>query len=663
MEDGHCTQQTALVGRRGRADRTPEMRLTCSVIAMSLLILPNQWQAESARTFSIDYERHTFLKDGQPFRIVGGAMHYFRVPSAYWDDRLHKLRMGGLNAVDFYIDWSGHEPEPGVYNFLNTYNLTAFLEAVMKADLLALVRPGPFVCGEIDNAGYPYWLVRKHPHIRYRTLQKEYVQEVKKWFSVLFPILVPYLYKNGGPIILVQLENEYGHLDGYCDPNYMEFMLSLQESYLGKDVVMFRSDSPVKSRYDCDKVRDVLVAGNLNAKSNITDAFEEIRNAMVIPGGPILIPEYYTGWMDYWGYKHNTGDDPRKVVRTFKELMETGSNVVFYMYHGGTSFGFKAGTSAGSPLVSSYDYGAPLAEDGDPRPYYFKIREVISKYMPVPKGKLPGPTPKLNLGAVFLDEGTPLDTVMQHFRRKGLLKRARSENPMTFEEFGQDFGFVMYKATAKVSRTGVYNVTLHGLRDRAHLFVRKDRHIIRSFIFDKGEEVIVYANVSLNRGYERLSILVENMGREDFGPKNKDPKGLRRVTADGANVTGWTMEAVPLTRTREIFELLRFMGGNRRKGCKRAPCFFHGSFVLPPGQRVLDTFLDPSNYTKGVVFVNGINVGRYWPKFGPQVRLYVPAVFLLAYPNKNSLILMEVDESPRQYQRGVSFVDKPLLGL
>ncbi|KAK8782257.1 hypothetical protein V5799_016402 [Amblyomma americanum] len=568
--------------------------------------------------------------------------------------------MGGLNVVDFYIDWSGHEPEPGVYNFLDIYNLTAFLEAVKKADLLAVVRPGPFVCGEIDNAGYPYWLVRKHPHIRYRTLQREYVQEVKKWFGVLFPMLVPYLYKNGGPIILVQLENEYGHLDGYCDPKYMEFMLSLQESFLGKDVVMFRSDSPVQSRYECDKVRDVLVAGNLNAKSNITDAFQEIRKAMVKPGGPILIPEYYTGWMDYWGYNHNV-EDPSKTVRTFKELMERGANVVFYMYHGGTSFGFKAGTSNESPLVSSYDYGAPLAEDGDPRPYYFQIRKVIRNYMPVPKGKLPARTPKLNLGAVLLDEGTPLDKVMQHFRKKRLLKQARSEYPMTFEEFGQDFGFVMYKARTKVRRSGIYNVTLHGLRDRAHLFVRRDRHIFQSFIFNEGDKAKVCANVSLKRGHEKLSILVENMGREDFGPKNKDPKGIRRVTADRFNVTGWTMEAVPLTRTRDILELIRFLAGSRRKGCKSAPCFFHGSFVLPQGQRLLDTYLDPSNYTKGVVFVNGINLGRYWPKFGPQVRLYVPAVFLQPYPKKNSVVVMEVDELPQRGQRGVSFVDKPFL--
>ncbi|XP_049514351.1 beta-galactosidase-1-like protein [Dermacentor silvarum] len=615
--------------------------------------------SEAARAFTIDYERQTFLKDGKPFRFVGGAMHYFRVPRPYWDDRLRKLRMGGLNVVDFYIDWSGHEPEPGQYNFRDNYDLAAFLEALKKADLLALVRPGPFVCGEIDNAGFPYWLVRKHPHIRYRTMQREYTREVEKWFNVLFPKIVPYLYKNGGPIILVQLENEYGHLDGYCDPNYMEFMLQMQERLLGKDVVMFRSDSPVQSRYDCDWVRDVLVAGNCYPKTNVSETFGAIRRGMVKPGGPILVPEYYTGWMDYWGYAHNK-EDPRHVIKTFEEMMDHGANVVFYMYHGGTSFGFKAGTSNTAPLVSSYDYGAPLAEDGDPRPYYYQIRRSISKYMPVPKGPLPRRSRKLRLDAVRMNEGTPLDRVMRHFRDKGLLRQKQSTHPMTFEEFGLDFGFMVYKTRVQVRRARKYNVTLHGLRDRAHLSVRQERHVIQAFTMNEDEQPKLYEKVLL-RGGEKMSILVENMGREDFGPKNKDPKGIRRVTADGSNMTGWVMEAVPVTRNRDVSELMRFLKRRSGEACKGPPCFYYGSFVLPKGQARLDTFLDPSNYTKGIAFVNGINLGRYWPAVGPQVTLYVPAVFLRPHPEENNVIMMEIDQVPKRGQRGVSFANRPRL--
>lgn len=617
-------------------------------------------QSEAQRTFSIDYEKHTFLKDGKPFQFVGGSMEYFRVPRRYWDDRLHKIRMGGLNVVNFYIDWSGHEPEPGEYNFRDNYDLSAYLEAIKKAGLLAVVKPGPFVCGEIDNAGFPYWLVGKHPHIQYRTMQKEYVHEVEKWFNVLFPRIVPYLYKNGGPIILVQLENEYGHLDGYCDRNYMEFMLSLQERLLGKDVVMFRSDSPIKFRYDCDWVRDVLVGGNCYPKTNITDAFSEIRLNMVVPGGPILVPEYYTGWMDYWGYAHNK-ENPQDVVRTFDEMMKLGANVIFYMYHGGTSFGFKAGTSNTAPLVSSYDYGAPLAEDGDPRPYYYEIRRVIEKYMPVPQGTLPGQTRKLHLGAIRMNGGTPLNEVMEHFREKGLLRQKRSKFPMTFEEFGLDFGFMIYKTKVRLQRARMYNVTLHGLSDRAHLSVGRNRHVIQAFGFDEDEKPKLYEKVLLREG-EELSILVENMGREDFGPKNKDPKGIRRVTADKSTMTDWVMEAVPVRRSSDVKELMRFLEHRDGEPCKGPPCFYYGFFVLPKGQAPLNTFLDPSNYTKGVAFVNGINLGRYWPVEGPQVTLYVPGIFLRSYPAKNVVVMMEIDELPEENRREVSFVNRPIIG-
>ncbi|KAL3196036.1 hypothetical protein MRX96_045399 [Rhipicephalus microplus] len=327
------------------------------VWSLSAILVILATPASCGRSFYIDYDKHTFVKDGQPFRLVGGSMHYFRVPRAYWDDRLYKLRMGGLNAVDFYIDWSGHEPEPEQYNFIDNYDVVAYLEAIKKADLLAVIRPGPYICGEVDNGGYPYWLLRKHPNIRYRSTQKEYVDEVTKWFHKLLPMFVPYLYKNGGPIIMFQVENEYGHLDNGCDPNYMEFMLTLQEKGLGKDVVMYHTNFPNERRFYCDKVRDILAAGNCASECNMS-IFNTIRKVQVKPGGPLLVAEYYTGWMNFWGWDNNPAY-PAKVLDTFKKLMDEGANIIIYMYHGGTSFGFKAATSGDAPIVTSYDFDAP----------------------------------------------------------------------------------------------------------------------------------------------------------------------------------------------------------------------------------------------------------------------------------------------------------------
>ncbi|KAL1438019.1 hypothetical protein MTO96_048474 [Rhipicephalus appendiculatus] len=564
-------------------------RLTAILVALAR-------PASCGRSFHIDYEKHTFVKDGQPFRLVGGSMHYFRIPRPYWDDRLHKLRMGGLNAVDFYIDWSGHEPEPEQYNFIDNYDVVAYLEAVKKADLLAVIRPGPFICGEVENAGYPYWLLRKHPNIRYRSTQKEYVDEVTKWFNKLLPMLVPYLYKNGGPIIMFQVENEYGHLDNGCDPKYMEFMLTLQEKGLGKDVVMFRTNFPIGRRFECDKVRDILVAANCDPKCNMS-IFNTIRKVQVKPGGPLLVAEYYTGWMNFWGWDNNPAYPPG-VIDTFKKMMDEGANIIFYMYHGGTSFGFKAATSE----------------------------------------------------------------VMDHFRSKGWLRRTQSKFPVTFEQLGQDFGFLVYSTEVRADLNGSQLLKVHALRDMAQLFVRDERHMMRCFETSR-LRVVTNATVKLSKG-EKISIFVENMGREDFGQKNLDPKGMQNVTVNGVNLTDWTIEAVPVTRNRDVTELMRLLE-SRGKGNvdgKKTPRFFHGTFKLGEGQKPLDTFLDPSNYTKGIAFVNGINLGRYWPAAGPQVRLYVPGVFLRPHPEENKLIMFEVEGlRSDKGERGVRFDDKPYL--
>ncbi|XP_037288989.2 beta-galactosidase [Rhipicephalus microplus] len=617
--------------------------------------------ASCGRSFYIDYDKHTFVKDGQPFRLVGGSMHYFRVPRSYWDDRLYKLRMGGLNAVDFYIDWSGHEPEPEQYNFIDNYDVVAYLEAIKKADLLAVIRPGPFICGEVENGGYPYWLLRKHPNIRYRSTQKEYVDEVTKWFNKLLPMLVPYLYKNGGPIIMFQVENEYGHLDNGCDPKYMEFMLTLQEKGLGKDVVMFRTNFPYEQRFYCDKVRDILVAGNCDPKCNMS-IFNTIRKVQVKPGGPLLVAEYYTGWMNFWGWDNNPAYPPA-VIDTFKKMMDEGANIIIYMYHGGTSFGFKAATSSDAPLVTSYDYDAPIGEDGDPKDYYYSLRDVIGKYLPLKQGDAPKGSPKLKLDVVYMTHVMTLAEVMDHFRWKGWLRRTSSKYPVTFEQLGQDYGFLVYSTEVRMDINGSQLLTVHALRDMAQLFVRDERHMMRCFPTSRLHPV-TNATVKLTKG-EKISIFVENMGREDFGQKNLDPKGMQNVTVNGVNLTDWTIEAVPVTRNRDLTELMRLLesrGKGDVDGKKKTPRFFHGTFKLREGQKPLDTFLDPGNYTKGIAFINGINLGRYWPAAGPQIRLYVPGVFLRPHPEENKLIMFEVEGLwSDKGERGVRFDDKPYL--
>lgn len=623
---------------------------TCAAVLCALSLVLRSGGGE--RSLRVDHANKRFLKDGKPFQFVAGAMHYFRVPRAYWKDRLHKLRMAGLNAVDFYVEWSSHEPQPREYNFAGMYDLVAFLNEVKNEGLLAVVRPGPYICAERDNGGFPYWLLREHPEMKYRSMDVNYLKLVERWYAKLLPMLVPFLYKNGGPIFAVQVENEFGHYK-HCDPNYMDHVLSSLERVLGTDVIYFRNDFPNEAYYSCDYVRDILVAGNFDYTQDPKKMFAVVDWAQVRPC-PWFVAEYYTGWMDQWAWDHNNKSD-LKLVDRFKEILKMGASATIYMFHGGTSFGFKAGISMDSPLVTSYDYGAPIAEDGSLRPMYHKFREVIKDFLPLPGGDLPGQAKKMNFGPVKLNQYLNLNEVLDYFRKINWLTHKQATLPMTFEELGQDYGFVLYTAHVNIDTSnGKGKLELHGLRDRAQVFVQNTVHVFHSFI-PLTRKTRTSAEISVKKG-DKLVILVENMGRDEVGNRNHDRKGLKNVTLNSQLITGWTMDVIPLTRNQDVSELMRLL---RKEGDGKLPGFFGGTFKLSDKQEPLDTFLDPTGWGKGVAYVNGINLGRYWPAVGPQIRLYLPAPFLRRHPEENRLMLFEVEQVPGD--RTVKLVDQPLL--
>uniref|UniRef100_A0A0K8R8L4 Putative beta-galactosidase n=1 Tax=Ixodes ricinus TaxID=34613 RepID=A0A0K8R8L4_IXORI len=254
-----------------------------------------------ARSFIVDYENDRFLKDGEPFRYVSGSLHYFRVPKAYWKDRMTKMKLAGLNALQTYVEWSGHEPEPGKYVFEDNYDLKTFLETAQEVGLLVIFRPGPYICAERDNGGLPYWLLRLDPNMRYRSSDKTYLDAVDKWLSVLLPMVEPYLYKNGGPIITVQVENEYGQYF-VCDHNYMRHLVEVFQHYLGQDIILFRTDAPSDSAYRCDAVNNTLVTADFGAGTNVKRVFDVVKRAQ--GKGLLIVTEYYPGWLDHWGAPH-----------------------------------------------------------------------------------------------------------------------------------------------------------------------------------------------------------------------------------------------------------------------------------------------------------------------------------------------------------------------
>ncbi|XP_037526905.1 beta-galactosidase isoform X1 [Rhipicephalus sanguineus] len=614
-------------------------------VVTSLLACSNC--ASSSRSFTVDYANNQFLKDGQPFRYISGSLHYFRVPKAYWQDRMEKMRLAGLNALQTYVEWSGHEPEPGKFNFEGDYDLKAFLDTAKKVGLLVIFRPGPYICAERDNGGLPYWLLRLNPNMKYRSSDPSYLSRVDKFFGVLLPMIEPYLYKNGGPIITVQVENEYGQYTN-CDKQYMRHLVNITQSYLGQDVVLFRTDAPGDAAYRCDSVEGPLVTADFGANVNVDAMFAAVRRAM--KQGPLVVTEYYPGWLDHWGQRHAKVDQ-KLVMKTFEKILQRNASVNFYMFHGGTNFGFMNGANPPAQ-PTSYDYGAPLTEAGDPNDTYFKIREVVGRYLPLPNGTLPVPASKLKIGAVELHSCATLDDIRSFLRVKGYVTAVTSNRPLSFEELGHAYGYVVYTTRVSFRPSSPANLGVPGIKNRGYVFTAQTRAVVST-------DQLVYSVPVVVQGGQNITILVENTGRINYGAGNRDVKGIiENVTLDNHLLSGWTMEPLPLDKSDVLTELVEaFATSNAEPQCS-APGAFFGTFVLPEGQKTLDTFLDPTGWGKGVAFVNGFNLGRYWPSIGPQVTLYVPGVLLRPYPEKNTVLLFETESAP-EGNRTVSFVDVP----
>ncbi|XP_040066917.1 beta-galactosidase-like [Ixodes scapularis] len=601
------------------------------------------------RSFVVDYEHERFLKDGEPFRYVSGSLHYFRVPKAYWRDRMTKMRMAGLNALQTYVEWSGHEPEPGKYVFEDNYDLKTFLQTAKDVGLLVVFRPGPYICGERDNGGLPYWLLRLNPNMKYRSSDRTYLEAVDNWLEVLLSMVEPFLYRNGGPIITIQVENEYGQYP-VCDHNYMRHLVKIFQFYLGSDVILFRTDSPKDDAYRCDAVNDTLVTADFEAGTNVTAAFDSVRKAQ--GKGPLIVTEYYPGWMDHWGLPH-TKTDASEVLKTFEEILRFNASVNFYMFHGGTNFGFSNGRNP-PPQPTSYDFGAPLSEAGDPTDLYYMIRNITSKYLPLPPGKPPVPAPKLNEGTVELKVSCSLKEMLEFFRQNASLVNATSVYPMSFEKLGQDFGYVVYTTTIDFQPASPSVLAVPGISDRGYVYTRATTAVLSK------EQLATSVPVVVQKG-ENLTIIVENTGRINFGPGNKDFKGiLSNVTLGGHLLTNWAIEGVPLSTPEQLSLLSKFLTTLNGEPKFEVPGVVFGYFSLPRGQEPLDTFLDPKGFGKGVAILNGFNLGRYWPSIGPQVTLYVPGTLLLPNPNVNLVALFEMEAVPEGVKT-VKFVKVPNL--
>lgn len=605
----------------------------------------------SERTFEIDYDRNCFCKDGQPFRYISGSLHYSRVPSFYWKDRLLKMKMAGLDAVQTYVPWNFHEPEPGNYQFTGDKDIEAFLRLANELGLLIVLRAGPYICAEWDMGGLPAWLLEKET-ISLRSSDPDYLAAVDRWMGVFLPKIKPLLYENGGPVITVQVENEYGSYF-QCDYDYLRHLRTLFRFHLGERAVLFTTDGSGDQYLRCGSILGLYATVDFGPDSNVTASFITQRHSE--PKGPLVNSEFYTGWLDHWGERHSVVST-QAVVRSLDEILAHGANVNMYMFIGGTNFGYWNGANTPyAPQPTSYDYDAPLSEAGDLTEKYFAIREVIRKYKTIPEGPIPPTTPKFAYGKVALMKASSVVEALEVLCQVGPIK---SVYPLTFDQLKQYVGFMLYRTTLpkNYSVPTPLSSLLDGVHDRAYVSVDG----VPQGVLERKKCSAL--NITGKAG-TNLDLLVESMGRVNFGRYNNDFKGiLTNITLGQDVLINWLI--YPLNIDSAVIHGLIPQSLGDSPSNFSAPAFYQGSFTIPSGIPDLpqDTFIQFPGWTKGQIWINNFNLGRYWPARGPQVTLYVP-VHILTTSAPNNITVLEL-ENVSTCDKGrcfVEFVDVPIL--
>jgi beta-galactosidase len=576
-----------------------------------------------------------FLLDGKRFRILSGAMHYFRVLPEYWRDRLEKTRAFGLNTVETYVAWNLHEPRLGEFHFHGMLDVVKFIETAADVGLKVIVRPGPYICSEWDFGGLPSWLL-KDPNMQVRCAYPPYLAAVDRFFEALLARLAPLQSTRGGPIIAMQVENEYGSYGN--DKAYLRHLVDELRSH-GVSSFLFTSDGPRDNCLQGGTLPDVFKT--VNFAFDAKEALTKLREYQ--PQGPLMVTEFWSGWFDHWGEQHHImadgSDSIQRSVDTLDEILAAGASVNFYMFHGGTNFGFMNGAN-GEPDpyqadVTSYDYACPLSEWGDPSSRYEAYRAVLKKYVDLPSTSNIQPITKRAYGIVEMSESVGLFDSLD-----ALSQPRRSLTALPMEMYDQDYGFILYRTRVSGPRTG--NIHVRGLHDRAQLFL--NGQLCGVLDRESGNE---YLTVAISQNVQ-VDILVENMGRVNFGPSLLDRKGITGgVTVDDQYQFGWEVYPLPLSNLSQ----LQF--SNQEMTNVRMPAFFRARFDVDEPS---DTFLALPGWTKGVVWLNGFNLGRYWER-GPQKTLYVPAPLLK--PGQNELVVFELHG---MQNRLAEFRDTPELG-
>lgn len=589
------------------------------------------------QTFSIEKE---FLLDGEPMKIISGAIHYFRMTPNQWEDSLFNLKALGANTVETYIPWNIHEPTEGTFDFSGMKDIESFVKLAQKMGLYVILRPSVYICAEWEFGGLPAWLL-KDGMIRLRSTDTIFMEKVANYYHELLPKLRPLQITQGGPVIMIQIENEYGSYG--MEKDYLIATKKIVESY-GIDVPLFTSDGSWKEVLDAGSLidEDVFVAGNFGSQS--------IQNAAVLKefmaehnkSWPIMSMEYWDGWFNRWG-EDIIKRDPKDLANEVKDMLQLGS-INLYMFHGGTNFGFYNGCSARGntdlPQVTSYDYDALLNESGQPTEKYYLVQQAIKEVCPDVWQAKPRVKQLVNLGSF------PIQKSVSFFHTKDdMMTPVYSSYPLTMETISNGYGYLLYDFELKNYHHD-NKLKVVEASDRLKIYT-DGSHLATQYQETNGNELIL--NGDNNKETIKMSILIENMGRVNYGYKLNNPtqmKGIRGgVMYDIHFHQGF--KHYPLTMSSEQLNAIDF----NKQSNPNHPSFYQTTFHLDD---IGDTYIDCSNYGKGVIIVNGVNLGRYWNR-GPYLSLYCPKEFL--HVGENDIIIFETEG---KNITNVSFSDSPL---
>ncbi|MFW6366849.1 MAG: beta-galactosidase, partial [Spirochaetota bacterium] len=576
----------------------------------------------------------SFIRDGDPFRIISGSIHYFRSHPDRWHSNLKKLADFGCNTVCTFVPWNLHMPERNRFIFDGMLDLARYISTAEKLGLLVILRPGPYICADIDGGGIPVWVLEECGY-NIRCSNQHFMEGAKAYIEKFCETVAPYTYGNGGPVIMVQIENEYGSYGN--DRSYMESLKNIFQQNL-PPVVLFTADQPREENLKAGSIPGTLAATFFGSHpEDCLSVLDTVPN-----GSPHFCLEFWSGGHDYWGSSHHIRT-PESTAETFDKILSSGASVNIYMFHGGTNYGFTAGacSSGGTeykPIITSYDYDALLSESGDITPKYLECRKALEKHITLPPLEKQTNDELLEKSNIIFPQHATLFQSLQY-----LSTPVFSVTPMTMEELGEPFGLVLYRTRVEGPLTDAL-LLINGLCDWAQVFVNGVYH---STLY-RAEET-TDAAIDIPASGATIDILVENLGRISAGPGMAQPKGITGgVLLNGRYLFNWEIYPVSMAHTENIpFKL------DSSYRPEKVPSFYLASFSI---ERPRDTYIDLSRWHKGVCYVNNFNLGRYWD-IGPQQALYVPAPLLRK--GKNTLIVFEHYEVE---ELSIEFRKSPLYG-